>query len=76
MSTTISIRIDAALKDALEEQARLKGVNLSRYVRELLEKGAAPASLRERAGHLKGRLHLRSASTDPWVAKLRERNWR
>lgn len=76
MNTTITVRTDPALRDALAERARARGKTLSQFVREVLEAAVAEGPLRRRAGHLKGRLTLRERAREPWRETLRERNWR
>jgi predicted DNA-binding ribbon-helix-helix protein len=76
MSTTLTIRVDPAFKEALQERARQRGLPLSRYIRELLEKGMTPPPMRDRTGHLRGSIRLASAPDNAWTAKIRERNWR
>ena len=76
MSTTLTIRVDPAFKDALQEQAKRRGLPLSRYVRELLEKGMTPTPMRDRTGHLRGAITMPTTPEGSWTVKLRERNWR
>jgi hypothetical protein len=76
MSTTLTIRTDAALRDALAERARAQGKTLSQLVREILEAALAERALGARVGHLKGRLMLREQATEPWRESLRRHNWR
>jgi predicted transcriptional regulator len=76
MSTTLTVRTDDALRDALAERARAQGKTLSQLVREILEAALAERPLESRAGHLKGRLMLREQATEPWRESLRRHNWR
>lgn len=76
MSTTLTVRTDEALRDALAERARAQGKTLSQLVREILEAAVAERPLGARAGHLRGRLVLREQATEPWRESLRRRNWR
>jgi plasmid stability protein len=76
MSTTLTVRTDEALRDALEQRARAQGKTLSQLVREILTAALAERPVQARAGHLKGRLMLREEATEPWRETLRRRNWR
>ena len=76
MSTTLTVRADEALRDALAERARSQGKTVSQLVREILEAALAERPLGARAGHLKGRLVLREQASEPWREGLRQRNWR
>lgn len=76
MRTTLTVRADEALRDALAERARAQGKTLSQLVREILEAALAERTLESRAGHLKGRLVLREEAVEPWRESLRRHNWR
>lgn len=76
MSTTLTIRTDEALRDALEQRARVQGKTLSQLVREILTAALVERPVQARAGHLKGRLLLREQATESWRDTLRRRNWR
>lgn len=76
MSTTLTVRTDDALRDALAERARAQGKTLSQLVREILEAALAERPVESRAGHLKGRLMLREQASEPWRESLRRHNWR
>ncbi len=76
MSTTLTIRTDDALREALVERARAQGKTLSQLVREILEAALLERPLASRAGHLKGRLILREQAVEPWRESLRRHNWR
>ena len=76
MRTTLTIRTDKALRDALVRRARAQGKTLSQLVREILEAALAERRLATRAGHLRGRLMLREQATEPWRESLRRHNWR
>lgn len=76
MSTTITIRTDDTLRTELEKRAEVSGKNLSEVVREILRESLTPRPMRERIGHLAGRLELPRDDVEPWRRKLRERNWR
>lgn len=74
--TTLTVRTDEELRDALERRARSEGKTLSSLVREILEEALAERPLVARAGHLKGCLELPQDTDDPWRRQLRDRNWR
>ena len=75
MSTTVTVRIDDALRKALEERATATGTTVSEVVRHTLRGALEERPLAERIGHLKGMLRI-DAQGDPWRSGLRERNWR
>ncbi len=76
MSTTITIRTDPSLREALDARAAATGKTISVLVREILEDALADRTIEDRAGHLKGRLVLYERSSESWKKRLRERNWR
>jgi hypothetical protein len=76
MSTTITIRTDEFLREALDKKAAASGKTVSELVREILEEALVERPLQERAGHLKGRLRLPRKASEPWRRQLRRRNWR
>ena len=76
MSTTITIRADETLREALAKKAATSGKTVSNLVREILEEALAEKPLQVRAGHLKGRLSLPRKGSEPWRSHLRQRNWR
>ena len=76
MDTTLNVRTDEALRDALAERARAQGKTLSQLVREILAAAVLEGPLEPRVGHLKGRLMLRERPREPWRESLRQRNWR
>ena len=77
MSTTVTVRLDDELREALELRARASRTTISEVVRDTLREALAERPLGERIGHLKGILELdRDADDDPWRAQIRERNWR
>jgi len=76
MSTTLTVRTDEALRQALAKRAEESGKTLSELVREILEEAVIDRPLAERIGQLKGRLQLAPATAEPWRDRLRERNWR
>jgi plasmid stability protein len=75
MSTTITIRTDESLREALDKKAAASGKTVSELVREILEDALSEKPLQVRTGHLKGRLRLRKAS-ETWRKRLRQANWR
>jgi plasmid stability protein len=76
MRTTLTIRTDQRLREALEERAALQGKTVSEVAREILSDAVSERPLGSRIGHLRGRLELPPASFDPWRKQLRKRNWR
>jgi hypothetical protein len=76
MSTTLTIRTDRALREALEKRARAQGTTVSEVVREILRNALEERALGERTGQLKGQLKLDRKASGTWRAALRERNWR
>lgn len=76
MSTTLTVRTNETLREALRSRAAAQGKTVSRLVREILEEAVAERPIAARAGHLKGRLDRLEADEDPWRQQLRERNWR
>lgn len=76
MSTTITIRADESLREALDRKAEMSGKTVSQVVREILQDALADRPLKARVGHLKGSLSLPREAAEPWRRQLRERNWR
>jgi plasmid stability protein len=76
MSTTLTVRTEQELHDALVKRARAQGKTLSQLVREILRAALIERRIEARAGHLKGRLLLREEATEPWRESLRRHNWR
>lgn len=76
MSTTLTVRTDESLREALEERARAQGKTLSEFVREILRAAVDEGPLSARTGHLRGRLTLDRPEADGWRKELRRRNWR
>ena len=76
MSTTITIRAEKSLREALARKAALSGKTVSALVREILEEALMERPLKARSGHLKGRLELAREASEPWLKRLRQRNWR
>jgi len=76
MSTTLTVRTDEALRQALLKRAEETGKSLSELVRGILEEAVVDRPLGDRISNLKGRLRLTSVESEPWRDRLRERNWR
>jgi plasmid stability protein len=76
MSTTLTIRTDEALREALEERASAQGKTVSELAREILRNALEERALGERTSHLKGGLRLGRKQTEAWRRSLRQRNWR
>jgi hypothetical protein len=75
MSTTVTVRLDDALREALELKAKATRKTLSEVVRDTLRESLDDRPLGERIGHLKGILEI-EPDDDPWRRQMRERNWR
>jgi plasmid stability protein len=76
MSTTLTIRTDEALREALAKRASAQGKTVSEVAREILRSALEERALEERTSHLKGRLRLGQKQTEAWRQSLRQRNWR
>lgn len=76
MSTTLTIRTDDRLREALRKRAALQGKSVSELARELLLAGLEERPLAQRTGHLRGRLDLRSATADTRRQQIKKLNWR
>ena len=76
MNTTLTVRTDRTMREALEERAQAQGLTVSELVRRLLEEAISERPLAQRVGHLKGRLEFSEPGADAWRNRLRERNWR
>ncbi len=77
MSTTVTVRLDEPLREALEARAQASGTTISEVVRDTLREALAERPLGERIGHLKGILELEvEVDDDPWRRQIKERNWR
>ena len=76
MRTTLTIRADESLLEALKARAAVQGKSVSEVARDILNEALAERPLSERIGHLRGQLDLQSGASDPWRERLRERNWR
>lgn len=73
--TTITVRTDDSLREALLSRAQTCGSSLSEVVREILEEALIEKSLGVRVRTLRGALRL-PESGDAWRDELRSRNWR
>jgi hypothetical protein len=76
MGTTITIRTDEKLRQALLDRAELDGKSVSDVVRSILEDALTERSVHARAGHLSGRLELPDRTTPDWRKRIRQNNWR
>ena len=76
MSTTLTIRLDEALREALEARGREQGKSLSETAREILRNAVEERPLELRTGQLRGRLRLGDHTGDGWRTELHRRNWR
>lgn len=76
MSTTLTIRTDEALREALAKRASAQGKTISEVARDILRSALEERPLEERTSHLEGRLRLGQKQTEPWRRSLRQRNWR
>ena len=75
-TTTLTIRTDEGLREALQKRAEVQGKTVSELARETLTEAVSERPLAESVGHLRGQLDLSSGDSDPWRQQLRERNWR
>ena len=75
METTLTIRLDRNLSDALTARARAQGKTRSAVVRELIAEGLEERTLLNRIGHLKGRVESPAGKAE-WRRRIKERNWR
>jgi predicted transcriptional regulator len=75
MRTTITIRADEALRDALAKRARSERKTVSKVVREILEDALVDRPLAERVGRERGSLRI-AETTTAWQRQIRDRNWR
>jgi hypothetical protein len=76
MTTSLTIRADPALKQALARRAAAKGLTTSELAREILRDALAQRPLGQRVGHLRGTLDESAVPGDAWRQSLRARNWR
>lgn len=76
MRTTLTIRTDEKLREALRKRAALQGKTVSELAREILSEALEERPMSTRIGHLQGRLEHLPDTSDAWRKKIRERNWR
>lgn len=77
MSTTLTIRTDDTMREALRQRAAADDKTVSQVVREILQEALVNQPMASRVGHLKGCLELLpSEAEDPWREELKQRNWR
>ena len=75
MRTTITIRADRALRDALARKAANESKSVSEVVREILEDALVDRSLAERLGRTRGSLRI-AVTRSGWQRQIHDRNWR
>ena len=75
MGTTITIRADEALRDALVRRAKIDKKTVSEVVRGILEDALVERPLAERVGRSRGSLRIAEAHPG-WQRQIRDRNWR
>jgi hypothetical protein len=75
MSTTITVRTDKTLRDALLKRAKIERKSVSVVVREILVDALVERPLSERVGRSRGSLRIAEAHT-AWQRQIRDRNWR
>jgi hypothetical protein len=76
MSTTLTIRTDQELRDALEKRARAQRKTTSQVAREILSQALTERPMLERVGHLRGKLELDPEPADAWRQRIAARNRR
>jgi len=78
MKTTLTIRLPAAQRRALQRRAAAARQSESALVRQLIEREIQRGFDFERVRHLVGSLSLGSKArvAGSWRERLRERNWR
>lgn len=76
MRRTLSVRIEAALRDSLAKLAEEQGGTLSDVVRGILEDAVTEHPLKSRIAHLRGKLRPPAPESSTWRTPLRARNWR
>lgn len=75
MSTTITLRADKSLRDALIRKATSEKKSISEVAREILEFALVERSLAERIGRTRGTLGI-ARKLSGWQRQIRDRNWR
>lgn len=78
MDTTLTIRLPAAQRRALQRRAAAAKKSESALVRELIERETQQGFDFETVRHLAGSIasDQKRAVKDPWRKQIRERNWR
>lgn len=78
MDTTLTIRLPAAQRRALQRRAAAAKQSESALVRELIEREMQSGFDFERVRHLAGSVasEPKHAAHDPWRKQIRDRNWR
>ena len=75
MGTTITIRTDQSLREALIKKATTEKKSVSEVVREILEDALVERPLAERVARTRGSLRLAEKRAG-WQRQIRDRNWR
>jgi len=75
MGTTITVRTDKTLRDALLKKAKIERKSVSEVVREILVDALVERPLSERVGRSRGSLRIAEAHA-AWQRQIRDRNWR
>ena len=77
-TSTLTIRLPKAQRDALKRSAAALKKTESEYIRDLLARDLDTRPLGERIGHLAGSLDSSQSTGTPHPLKglIRERNWR
>jgi metal-responsive CopG/Arc/MetJ family transcriptional regulator len=75
MGTTLTIRADDRLRDALDERARTLGTTRSQLVRDILEDALVERPLGDRISRLRGTVRV-PRTRNGWRREIRSRNWR
>jgi predicted transcriptional regulator len=76
MSTTVTVCLDDALREALELEAKARRKTISEVIQDTLRASFDERHLGERIGDLAGILDVELDDDDPWRRHIRERNWR
>ena len=76
MRSTLTVRTDEAIREALARRAEALGTTVSEVVRRILEDALVERPLRARVGHLRGDLELPIEPPDSWRREIEDRNRR
>jgi plasmid stability protein len=76
MGTTLTIRTDQELRDALEKRSLAEHKTVSQVAREILSQALTERPLAERIGHLRGSLDLDPKPDDEWRRQIAGRSRR